>query len=247
MNKSSMGIVFLGVLSGCIYAESVIADRPGFSTGTYSVHPGKFNIEMGYNYTFDKTSTKNDTQDFPLFELRTGITEDIEFDLLWDGWSYTKDGVKEHSSDMTIGGKYRVLKEDMYNITFMVLVTLPTGSQSDFQTQNISPLIGLLWDYTIDESISLFGTIQSSTYKEQKRIYDLQTAIGVTWNHTENFASFIEAYSILPSSSSISKEYVVDGGFTYLIQENIQLDINGGIGLNRESNNFLGAGIAVTF
>ncbi|MEN4052694.1 transporter [Sulfurimonas sp. NWX79] len=246
MKKIFLGTALVAFISVNIQAE-IIADRPGFSTGTYTVKPGKFNIEMGYNYTFDTFSSQNNTQDFPLFELRTGVTEDIEFDFLWDGWSTTKDFKESPTSDITIGGKYSLIKNEKYNFTFMTLVTLPTDRQSSFKTENISPLIGLLWDYTLNETISFFGTFQSSTYRDEKRIYDFQPAAGITFSHTEKFASFIELYSIIPSSSIIPTEKVVDGGFTYLLQENIQLDINGGLGLNRESEDFFGLGIAIEF
>ncbi len=234
------------IANNLLYADGVVADRPGFSTGTYSVPPGRYNIEMGYSYTFDSTTSENDSQSFPLFELRTGVTENMEFDILWDGWSMSRDFENGSVADITIGGKYRLVKNDLYNITMMALATLPTGDESDFELQGISPLVGLLWDYTANEYISYFGTLQTSTYKEQKRIYDFQTAIGLSIAHTEKIGSFLEIYTILPSSG-LSKEYVIDGGFTYMLRKNIQLDINGGVGLNEESNSFVGFGIAIGF
>lgn len=246
MKKLSLTMLFIGVVNINLYAETLIADRPGFSTGTYTVAPGMFNIEMGYNYTFDTVSSKNDIQNFPLFELRTGITENLEFDFLLDGWSTTKDFTERISSDITIGGKYSFLENEIYNISFMTLITFPTGTENDFKPKNISPLFGLLWDYTVDASVSLFGTFQASTYRDEKRIYDFQPAVGATFSHTDKFASYIELYFIVPSSSSIITE-VIDGGFTYLLRDNIQLDINGGLGLNNESEDFLGFGIAIGF
>ncbi|WP_457598306.1 transporter [Hydrogenimonas sp.] len=248
MKRSIIRLFALVILVKQItYAESVIADRPGFSTGTYSLRPGKYNIEIGYNYTFNKTSSENDSQDFPLFELRTGVTERIEFDFLWNGWNMTKDFTKSSVTDVAPGGKHRLVQNNRYNFTLMMLVTLPTGDQSDFHMKDVSPLVGLLWDYTVDERVSFFGTLQASTYREEQRIYDVQPAVGVSFAHTEIFGTFLEAYSILPCSSAVSEEYVIDGGLTYLLRDNIQLDINGGIGLNRESNGFVGFGIAIGF
>jgi hypothetical protein len=34
--------------------EPIVADRPDFSTGTYTVKPGKLNVELGYQYAFNK-------------------------------------------------------------------------------------------------------------------------------------------------------------------------------------------------
>jgi len=39
----------------------------------------------------------------------------------------------------------------------------------------------------------------------------------------------------------------MDAGITYLLSNDIQLDINAGVGLNNYSNNFIGFGIASRF
>jgi len=40
----------------------IVADRPGFSTGTYTVKPGKLNIELGYQYAFNKNANDQSAQ-----------------------------------------------------------------------------------------------------------------------------------------------------------------------------------------
>ncbi len=56
----------------------------------------------------------------PQLVLRTGINSDIELHLLWNGWNI--DHTDDHSSktsisDVSIGGKYRLIKNDKYNLT----------------------------------------------------------------------------------------------------------------------------------
>lgn len=222
--------------------NTIIADRPGFSTGTHTLERGKFNIELGYNYDFYKSSN---TQSLPLVVLRTGVTPKIELNILWDGWSFDNSQKSETTmSDLTLGGKYRIYESSLYNLTFMGLLTLPSPLKLD----NTVPLIGLLWDYSISDKTSLFGTCQTSSYKENtNRIYDAQVALGLSLSHTNEFGSFIEVYSIIPSQTYIDTEAVINGGFTYLLNNNVQFDINLGVGLNSQSHNFVGCGIAMQF
>jgi hypothetical protein len=46
----------------------------------------------------------------------------------------------------------------------------------------------------------------------------------------------------------IGVEHYADGGFTFLVNDNLQFDIRAGVGLNRRADNFFtGAGLAVRF
>ncbi len=240
--KTWVFFIFIFLSCANTLANTIIADRPGFSTGTYTVQPKKLNVELGYNYT-------KDTQTLPLVVLRTGITQKLEFNVIYDGFYIKNNEQKEFtmSSDLIVGAKYRVYESDLYNITFMCLTSLPIGNDKNLTPKNMSPLIGILWDYTLSEEVSLFGTIQGSTYYDNERVYDIQPAIGTSIAHTNKFGSYIELYSILPSSHQQNSELVLDGGFTYLLNNDIQIDINIGFGLNKTSDDFIGFGIATRF
>lgn len=228
----------------------IVADRPGFSTGTYTVKPGKLNVELGYQYAFNTNPIDQSTQTLPLLVLRTGLSSKVELDLLWDGWNI--DHADNQSSDtsvadVSIGGKYRIHESSKYNLTLLGLLSLPTGS-SPSTSDNVDPLFGLLWDYSLSSQPSLFGVVQASSFKyEGSRVYDAQVAIGVSFSHTDRIGSFIEIYSILPSEVKLDDEIVMDGGITYLLSNDVQLDINVGAGLNDTSTNFVGFGIASRF
>lgn len=237
-------IVLLG-LSGilCANADDVIVpDRPGFSTGTYTVQPKRLNIEIGYNYT-----KNNET--LPMVVLRTGITKKLELDVMYDGLDIRHNDQQRFtwSSDIIIGGKYRVYESSLYNITLMGLTSLPVEKTTHLSVKTITPLIGVLWDYALSEKMTLFGTLQGSTYYDNERVYDFQPALGLSVAHTDKVGSYIEIYSVIPSSSLQNREQVVDGGLTYLLSDDIQVDLNMGIGLNKESDDFIGLGLALQF
>lgn len=229
--------------AAALMSDTLVPDRPGFSTGTYTVQPEKFNIELGYNYMESEET-------FPLIVLRTGITDKLEFDLMYDGVYVRRSNETnkiEWSSDLIVGMKYRLHESVLYNFTFMALTTLPVGDGRAVSSKNVVPLLALLWDYSISNEISLFGTLQGSTYYDNKRVFDLQPAMGISLAINEKFGCYIEHYSIIPLSSLPEKEHVIDGGITYLVGEDMQLDINAGLGLNSVSNDFVGFGVSFQF
>lgn len=230
--------------------DPIVADRPGFSTGTYTVKPEKLNVEIGYQYAFNNNGIDQSTQTLPLLTLRTGLSSKVELDLLWDGWNFddTDNQPSDTSTaDVSIGGKYRLHESPNYNLTVLGLLSLPIGS-SPSTSDRVDPLLGLLWDYSLSSQVSLFGVFQASSFKyEGDRVYDAQVAIGASFSHADRIGTFIEIYSILPSEAKLDDEIVIDGGITYLLSKDVQLDINAGVGLNNFSNNFLGFGIASRF
>lgn len=250
--KTTIFLLALSAFQTTLFAQEnpIVADRPGFSTGTYTVKPNKFNIETGYQYTFNNSSVDLSIHTLPQLVLRTGISSDIELDLLWNGWNI--DHTDNHSSktsisDVSIGGKYRLIENDKYNLTALALLSLPVGS-SPSTSDHVDPLLGLLWDYSLSNSISAFGMLQAiSSILEDGREYNLQPAIGLSFTHTSRIGTFVEYYSDIPLRSGSSSIIVIDGGLTYLLNDNIQLDINAGAGLNNASDNFIGTGIAIRF
>lgn len=228
----------------------IVTDCPGFITDTYTVNPGKLNIEPGYQYASGKNSTNSVTQTLPLLGLRTGLSSKVELDVLWNGWNF--DTAKNQpavtsTADVSIGGKYRLHKSSNYDLTLPGLISLPFGSSAS-TSNTVDPLLGLLWDYTLSSNASLFGVALASSFKDQgTRTYDAQVATGVSIARTDTPGSFIEVYSVQPFEAKLKDELVIDDGFTDLLSNDVQPDNTGGIGFNSYSNNFVGFGLAFRF
>lgn len=251
IHRVKYAIAFLMIAIASIGAladeEKIAPDRPGFSTGTYTVKPGKLNVELGYQYAFNKNRVDQSTQTFPSMALRTGLSSKVELDLLWDGWNIDdadNQSSKTSVADVSIGGKYRIHESSGYNLTALGLLSLPVGS-SPSTSDEIDPTLGLLWDFSLSSQTSLFGVVQASSFKfEGDRAYDAQVAIGASFSHTSQVDTFIEIYTVLPSNSNLDDELVMDAGIIYFLTKDIQLDINAGVGLNNSSSNFIGFGVA---
>lgn len=62
-------------------------------------------------------------------------------------------------------------------------------------------------------------------------------------------SAFAEWFALIPCGANTEQtEYYIDGGFTYLINNNLQLDISAGIGLNEAAiDYFVGTGCSICF
>lgn len=250
--------VFACLLLSSIGAATTMAedgpiapDRPGLSTGTHTVSPGTVYLEAGYQYAFNRSGIDTATSTFPQLVLRTGITDKLELDILWNGWNRDSvQGVPNETSqsDITLGGKYRLIEGESFNLTLFGLITAPTGS-SPSTSDNADPLLGLLWDYSLSDKTALFGALQSTNLEDENEnsFIENQLALGVSYGHTERLASFVEYFAAIPQSSEQGEQHIVDAGVTYLYNDSIQLDVSAGVGLNDETSHFFSVGIAVRF
>ncbi|MDP1784390.1 MAG: transporter [Sulfuricurvum sp.] len=230
--------------------DPIVADRPGFATGTHTVKPNVVHAEVGYQYAFNNHYPEQSTHTLPLMVLRTGLSEKGEIDVLWDGFNIDRE--KEQptvtsKADLSIGGKYKLYESAQYNLTALGILSLPTGT-SPSTSDSVDPLVAILWDYSVSDNNTVFGTVQaSSSQLDHNRMYDTQFAIGTSISHTQSLGSFLEFYTVMPSEPTLYDTRVIDGGMTYLLTNDIQLDFSVGIGLTRYSSNFVNFGIASRF
>lgn len=227
--------------------ETIASDRPGFSTGTYTVTPGHFIVELGYEASSGRGGASRTTHTAPLLDLRVGLTPESEIDLLWSGWNTVR--VASHSttstSDMAIGAKYRLVSQPRFNITALGILSLPTGSASSGQ---VEPTAAVAWDYTLSDTVAAFGVVQLASFVEDgDRRSNVQPAVGLSFSATDKIGTFIEFYSDVPLGRDTQRADMIDAGITYLLTATTQLDLNFGLSLDRRSDDFVGAGIAMRF
>lgn len=242
-------VLIVPVMVAFADADSIVADRPGFSTGTATVKPKTVNVELGYQYSFNNHGLANTSHMFPMTTVRTGISDNAELDLLWNGFTVDKDKDYPTTSkgDIAIGGKYKLYQSEKYNITALGVLSLPTGTYPS-TSDSVDPLIGILFDYSISNDDTLFGIIQaSSSQLEHNRVYDTRYALGNSVKHTDTIGSFIEFYTIVQSEPTQYDTRGLDFGMTYLLTKDIQLDCSAGVALTKYSSNFIGFGIAFRF
>ncbi len=248
-------------------SEPLVTDRPDFTESALAVPRGWAQLEAGYTFSYDREGTRRVTDHtFPEFLLRTGLFTDVELRLAWAGWSLTEtlDRVrneagrrvwqKDHEdggNDMSIGGKAHLFDQDGLIPSFGIIAELavPTGSQSK-SADDVVPLTKLLWEYDLSERVGLAGNVNFAVPPDEAGGRFLETAASVALGYDLNdwLGVYTEYFGIYPAAGAADDTHYINGGFTFLLTPNLQLDVRCGFGLNDAADDlFCGAGFAVRF
>jgi hypothetical protein len=228
---------------------TIDADRPGFSTSPQTVSIRRLQIEAGYQFTKDR---RVDNHELPFLLIRAGLTKKVELRVNWDGlsWMESNGGFQPDASDIDVGLKANLVEQAglLPNVGLLGSLSLPTGN-GEATSNRVDPTGGLLWSYNLAADVELFGTVlMSSVTGERGRFFEAANAVGVSLPISDRLGTFAEYFGFYRDGGGGGAEHHLNGGFTYLLHDNLQLDINGGFGINaRADDYFLGTGLAFRF
>ena len=250
----------LALASGA-HAQALVADRPDFTEATSTVGRGVLQFEFGYTFGFDDAggaTTRAHSYGEPL--LRAGFLADrLEFRIgagaatlstEADGHTATESGI----GDLYLGVKLALTQQRGVFPATSVLpqLTLPTGGEA-FSAGRSLPGVNFLYSWELAETVSLAGSTQvnaavgdrNQDYREWAQSLSLGVALDDrTGLYGEWYAfvpSGLDAPAGLPSERT---EHYLNSGLTRLANEDLQLDIRAGLGLNDEAEDvYVGAGV----
>lgn len=256
-------LALLCVLSLSTYAQ-IETDRPDFTESPNVVPKGALQVETGFILENDlassstsmlETKSQNITLNTTL--LRFGLTENIELrlntsvDRSQTQVSNPMGGVSGPLSDTVfkglstsfIGFKTNLYKNDKMSIGFLGHLYIPELASGDFAKsidQKVAPefLIPLTYDITDKFGIAVqYGLTWDGFTPNPTTSYTLALGYGIT----DALSFYVEPYGFLTNNGD--ELHLLNGGFTYLVNDNFQLDLTGGIGLNEAApDNFLNCG-----
>lgn len=247
-------------------SQPLVTDRPDFTESTEAIPPGHFQLEAGYTFSYDKEKgVRSRDHTAPELLFRIGLIENLELRIGWDGYSYTDtqsrgttpggrsvsvDDWSQGANDMSLGFKYKLLEQDGVIPHFGVIgeVTVPSGS-SISSSGDVDPNLVLLFAYDISDSFSLAGNVGfASVTQFGDRFFQTSASLSVAFALSEKVGAYVEYYGIFPNADDTDCAHVLNGGLTYLINNNVQIDWRIGAGLNEEADDFFtGVGFAWRF
>ncbi|MDA1014855.1 MAG: transporter [Planctomycetota bacterium] len=264
-NDSSPGTLFRwsnspALTGGPDLNEPLVTDRPDFTEASSTVGQGVAQIEFGWTYTYDSdgtTSVRNHSFGEPL--LRYGILENwLEFRLAvfpvnqrtnTAGGSASTSGTE----DIYLGFKLGLTPQDgvLPEMSMIPQMTVPTGSSS-FSSNRTLPGLNLIYAWDLNEDISTAGSTQfnQSVDEGTGRTYtEWAQSWTIAYTLTDELGAYTEWYGLFPTSADTAQtEHYFNGGFTYLLSDDVQFDIRAGVGLNdAAADYFIGTGLSIRF
>lgn len=235
-------------------AEPLVTDRPDFTESAETVAPGRLQLEGGY--TFFRVE-EEELHSLGELLLRVGLLEQLEFRLAANSyvWLENPGGDDQGFVNMSLGAKIKLFdaaeRFDVIrpNVALIFETTLPTGSV-DFSADEPQPIgkVALSWD--ISGSLSLGSNLNYAYLSEEgDRFHQFSGSLALGYQLTEKWGTYIEYFGFVPASKDGPNESFFDGGFTYLVNDNLQLDARAGIGAfnGKSPDYFVGIGMSWRF
>lgn len=207
----------------------IATDRPDQTECPFIVPKGYFQAENGFFY--EKISLNSQSLAYPSVLWKYGLSENFELRLITElasekELSQTKMGL----SPVAIGFKVRITEENgmIPKTSFIGHLTVPKLASKEFKTNFYAPSFRFTMQHTLSKRFTLaynLGAEWDGETPEPTFIYTLTTGFSMT----EKLGSYLELYGFSPQKQQ--SDHRLDGGLTYLISNNVMIDISGGLGL----------------
>jgi hypothetical protein len=238
--------------------EPLASDRPDFTEASCTVGAGVVQIEMGYTVFYDDGDNRVVTHSFPETLYRIGVCEDwLELRV---GWSYLSEtttvgnlsDTASGSLDLYLGVKFGLTPQQglLPEMALVPQMLVPVGGP--FSNDRVLPGINWLYGWDFTEFLSAGASTQinlrvddgtGDTYPEFAQSW----TFGFTF--TKKLGGYAEWFILSPIDADTARtQHYLDGGFTYKVTNDLQLDIRAGKGVSSAAADFFsGIGAVVRF
>ncbi|UCG28935.1 MAG: transporter [Bacteroidales bacterium] len=215
----------------------LVTDRPDQTESSAIIPLHHLQIESGFILEQISHSLRNIYYNTTI--LRYGISNRFEMRLGMNYASLEMEDTlnsepvsKKGFSPVSVGGKIQLSYENGWipEMALLVHFTIPNTGNKEFTINCLRPSLKLAASHTLSNRISVGYNLGAERDCVNKLILGAFTMV-MGLDITEKLGGFIEMYGYTTEERSFDLRS--DAGFTLLIKHNLQLDLSGGIGLNK--------------
>lgn len=214
-------------------SEPIEADRPDQTETPAIVPKGMFQMETGFTYQKENSNYK--TFSLPSVLWKYGVNENFELRLITE-FNYERFNEETQSgfSSVLVGFKTKLADEKgiIPKTSFIAHISLPNAASTKYKTDYFAPQFRFTMQHTLSENFTLsynLGSEWDGFSAEPTFIYTLTTGYSIS----EKLGSYLEIFGFAPQNDKAN--HILDGGITYLINNNFMLDLSSGIGLTENA------------
>ena len=237
--------------------DSLVTDRPDFTESTATIPKGHFQLEGGYTFT-----RQGDEEASSLGELllRVGAGERVEARFGIGSYGTVDTGISGASKlsgyeDPFVGVKIRLNESDpdllppgRPQMALLFSTSVPVGSD-ELTSDEWQPegKLALSWD--LNDWLSLSSNlIYGYPSDGDERFHQFGATLSAGLSLTDRMGAYVEAYGFNKESLNGSSTTYLNGGLTFGVSNDVQLDVRVGAGLDDPSPNwFAGIGGGIRF
>jgi hypothetical protein len=237
----------------------LITDRPDQTESSAVVPPGLVQVEAG-GFRVEDREERGTARSHSIGEtlIRVGLGRDVELRAGFAGFRVVEEHTPEESDTRedgpggaALGLKIGVLEERGARPLMALIAgtTLPGGARP-FSSDSFDPFLRACASHGLSDRLSLAYNVGAAWQTAEDETGDEDTlsvllgTVSLGFGATDRVGLFVELFG----ESGLSAEGALtaaDGGATWLVLDNLQLDLSGGVGLSTSASDwFVGLGIS---
>jgi hypothetical protein len=248
----TVSFIFAAGFSINALAADFSFDRPGTGIGTGITPVGQLAWEQGLpSASYNETNVDGEKQKTVTLNgdmlLRTGLAEDLELQLGWQGpaWSKVKragESVEEDGlGDVSIGVKKAIdLDDDKLSMAILAEAILATGNDGFSNHDDIYSLSSAVAYAATD----LITTSITMRYEAQNSNWAVTAIPTLEYKIADKWSGFSEF--VYRKAESEHYEYSLGSGVIYALNDRMQMDASVGVDLNGKDKSYQ-SGLGVSF
>jgi hypothetical protein len=227
-------------------SAQISADRPGFGDGTATVAPGTFQAGLGYAVNGNGVTS----QELGQLLLRYGVTDALELRGAVGSYVINESPVDNGYAGTGVGAKLRLFQNATSALSGVATLGLPTGTGAfDTRDDRARQELKLAFDGALGEGLTLsinggasfFYAAGTQEDRAVQWLFIPTLSFGLT-EATGAYVGYAGFYDDGPNANW------VEGGLTFLANPDTQLDVNTGLRIDDNGNDFfVGVGVAHRF
>jgi Putative MetA-pathway of phenol degradation len=231
-------------LSSAAHAQKIITDRPDQTESSSTIPQGSLQIEAGFLLGFTEINAQKAREiAMPTILWRYGVTKALELRMVNQFLNLKNKEVDRQVngfSNLQIGAKLQLLRKESVNteIAFISHLVIPTNS-NELDNSNFGTINKLSISHELNKNIGLGYNVGYDYFGIGKGILTYSLALGISLS--DKVGLYLEPYGSLAELVNHLANF--DAGFTYLLSDNLQLDLSFGTGINH-SMKYLAAGFS---
>lgn len=232
-------VFFASLLANVSLAQEkskIETDRPDQTETPAIVPKGMFQMENGFS--FEKANSDSESYLLPSSLIKYGLNDRFEFRLITEFASDKTNGTKVSGlNPVLIGFKVAIAEETGIwpKVSFISHLMLPDLASSELKTTYYAPRFRFTMQHTLTDKISLgynLGAEWDGETPDATFIYTLTTGFSLS----EKMGCYVELYGFAPQNDTADHRF--DGGFTYLLSDNVMIDASAGFGITENAPDY---------
>lgn len=236
MQKTLILFCILGNFSIQAQTAPIQADRPDQTETSAIVPKGMFQVETGFS--LQKNDEKSNSNSLPSVLWKYGVNENFELRLITELVSEKVNDTKMNGfTPILIGVKIKLCEEKgiLPKTSFIGHIGLPNAASSRYKNDFVAPQFRFTMQHTLSDKLSLgynLGCEWDGMTPETTFVYTVTTGYSIN----KKIGCYAEVFGFAPEKDQAN--YNLDGGFTYLINNNFMVDLSSGFGLTENAPDY---------